>query len=248
MSFFEWNQHQLFYRQQGDGPLLMILPGNTASSATQQGELDYFRDRFHVVSPDFLGTGQSDRVEVWADQWWLECACQAVALTEHLGYKTAIIMGASGGGIAALLAAIHYPHRVSAVIADSFVEIVPPDLFRKRVIAERSNRSLDQIKFWEYAHGPDWEQVVDADTSMLERFADQGADWLRGELGKIKCPVLLTASLKDTMLYQPAQQFCRMVETITNCCIYLHHDGGHPLMWSMPDAFRSVSNNFLSLL
>ena len=246
MPYFEWNQHRLFYRQKGEGQLLLVLPGNTASSAAHQGELDYFSDRFHVVSLDFLGTGQSDRVEVWADQWWLDGARQAVSLIEYLGYETAIIMGSSGGGVAALLAAIHFPTLIHAVVADSFVEIVPPDLFRKRVIDERSQRSPDQIGFWEFAHGTDWEQVVDADTAMLTRFADQGADWLKGELGKIQCPVLLTASLKDTMLYQPAQQFCRMVETISDCRIFLHHEGGHPLMWSAPDAFRAVANHFLN--
>jgi valacyclovir hydrolase len=248
MPFFEWSDHRLFYCQNGNGSLLLILPGNTASSTAQQGELDYFSDRFHVASLDFLGTGQSDRVAVWADQWWLQGARQAVALVEHLGYEQAIFMGASGGGVASLLAAIHFPLRVRAVVADSFVETVPPNFFRKRVIDDRAHRSPDQIAFWQYNHGADWEQVVAADTVMLERFADQGADWFQGQLGKIQCPVLLTASLKDTMLYQPARQYAQMAETISDCRVYLHHEGGHPMMWTAPEAFRAVSDYLLRSL
>ncbi len=248
MPFFEWKRHRLFYRQQGQGPLLVLLPGNTASSAHLQGELDYFSDRFQVTALDFLGTGQSDRVAVWTDQWWLQGAHQIVALIEYLGYEHAFLMGASGGAVAALLAAIHYPERVKAVVADSFVEHAPPEQFRALVIADRAQRTAGQIAFWQAAHGDDWEQVVNADTEMLERFADQGADWFQGQLDQTQCPVLLTGGLRDALIPGAAQQFCGMVEKIPDCRLYLHHKGSHPLMWSQPDVFRAVSDNFLKSL
>ena len=183
MPYFEWNQHRLFYREQGSGPLLVVLPGNTASSVHLHGELDYFSDRFHVAALDFWGTGQSERVAVWPDAWWLQGARQIVALIEHLGYEQAILMGASGGAVAALLAAIHFPARVSAVIADSFVEQAPPEEFRARVLADRAQRTRGQIEFWRAGHGDDWAQVVAADTAMIERFADQGGELVPGATG-----------------------------------------------------------------
>jgi valacyclovir hydrolase len=42
MPFFNNNDHQLFYREVGTGPLLLILPGNTASSACHEGEMQHF--------------------------------------------------------------------------------------------------------------------------------------------------------------------------------------------------------------
>ena len=33
MPYVTHDDHRLFYREQGNGPLLLILPGNTASSA-----------------------------------------------------------------------------------------------------------------------------------------------------------------------------------------------------------------------
>ncbi|MCB0152504.1 MAG: hypothetical protein KDE01_33210, partial [Caldilineaceae bacterium] len=62
MPIFSIDGLTLHYREAGAGPLLLVLPGNTASSACHDGELTYFADHFHVVSPDFRGTGQSTRL------------------------------------------------------------------------------------------------------------------------------------------------------------------------------------------
>jgi pimeloyl-ACP methyl ester carboxylesterase len=246
MPFFEWEQHRLFYRHQGSGPLLIVLPGNTASSFHLLGELTYFSERFQVAALDFLGTGQSERVAIWADQWWLQGAIQIAALIAHLGAEKACLMGTSGGAVAALLTAIHFPECVSAVVGDSFVEQAPPDQFRARVLSDRAQRSASQIEFWQAAHGDDWEQVIDADNAMISRFADQGANWFQGQLNQVQCPVLLTASLQDPLIPNVAQEYSGMVEKITDCRLYLHHKGGHPLMWSEPQVFRTVSDFFLT--
>jgi len=76
MPYFNWNDHQIFYREQGESPLLLILPGNTASSICCQGEIDYFSSHYHTASLDFLGTGKSDRVVIWAQDWWADGASQ----------------------------------------------------------------------------------------------------------------------------------------------------------------------------
>ena len=173
MPHFIWNGHRLFYRERGEGPLLLLLPGNTASSACHGGELAHFAGRYHVVALDFLGTGQSDRVEVWADDWWAQGAHQAAALVEHLGNVGCIVMGTSGGAVIALLMASAYPERVRAVIADSCEERFPKALLQKIVVQDRAQHTPGQIAFWEGAHGANWEQVVDADTEMLRRFAER---------------------------------------------------------------------------
>ena len=99
MPHFIYNNHQLFYREQGNGPLLLILPGNTASSACHEGELTYFGQRYHAVSLDFLGAGQSDRLAVWPDDWWGQGAHQARELIEHLRQTRCLVMGTSGGAV-----------------------------------------------------------------------------------------------------------------------------------------------------
>ena len=55
---------RLAYRTSGSGVLLLILPGNTASSAYHTGELEHFGERFHAVSesqaPNLQNPGLSD--------------------------------------------------------------------------------------------------------------------------------------------------------------------------------------------
>jgi pimeloyl-ACP methyl ester carboxylesterase len=248
MPHFAWNGRRLFYRERGQGPLLLVLPGNTASSACHEGELNHFSQRYRVASLDFLGTGRSDRVAVWADDWWEDGTRQAAALVSHLGHPDCVVMGTSGGAVIALLMAVAFPSMVRAVIADSFEERFTPEMLQQNVIADRAQRTPGQVSFWQGAHGPDWEQVVEADTEMLRRCAASGGDWFGERLPQVRCPVLLTASKGDTLLPDVALQLGRMAEQIPNCRAFLNNEGGHPLMWSRAQDFYAVADYFLSVV
>lgn len=244
MPHFYHNGLRLFYRENGHGPLLLILPGNTASSAHHVNDLAYFARRFHAVALDFAGTGQSERVAVWPVDWWVQGAQAAAALIDHLGEERAIVLGTSGGGMVALHLAIQHPDRVRAVIADSCIEHWPPQAIRA-AIATREARLPGQIEFWQSGHGDDWAQVVDADSEMLRRFADTGGDVFAGRLSEIQCPVLITASRRDDALPQIDTQIQSMAQQIRGAKYYLADDGAHPFMWSRSEEFRRVADAFL---
>lgn len=248
MPYFLWNHRRIFYREKGNGPLLVLLPGNTSSSVNMQADVAYFSTRFKTVALDFLGTGRSDRVEVWADKWWLQGAHQVRGLVEALGVEDCILVGTSGGAVAALLAAIHHAEIVRAVVADSFLPYLDKEMLESSLIPDRINPNTGQIMFWEAAHGPYWKQVVEADTAMVERFVRQGGDWFDGRLPQVNCPVLLTASKQDPVLPGVAGHMAAMAEQIPDSRVYLHHSGAHPLMWSAPGVFRTVCDLFLSSL
>ena len=248
MPYFVNHGHRLFYREQGDGSLLLILPGNTASSACYDGELAYFGRRYRAVGLDFVGTGQSDRLEHWGDDCWERSAYDVAGLIQHLGEKQAILLGTSGGAVIALLTAILQPERVRAVIADSCIERYPAALLRM-VVAERSQRSDKQVAFWRLAHGDDWEQVVEADSARLRRLSEHGElDWAQGRLRNVKCPVLLTASLPDRSLPDVGAKVCRMAEQIPESRVFLVNAGDHPLMWSRWEDFLHACDTFLKNL
>ena len=248
MPYFKWKGHRLAYRERGEGDLLLVLPGNTASSMCHDGELAYWSDRWRVASLDYLGTGGSDRVEVWADDWFDQGAHQAAALVESLGYATCTVMGTSGGAVVALLLAALYPDRVRAVIADSFEERFPLEQAQTSLIPDRAQRTAGQASFWQAAHGADWEQVVDADTQMLVRLAERGGDWFKGRLERIRCPVLLTATREDDLVPDAGRQVLAVSAQLADCRVFVNSRGGHPLMWSRPQDFRPICETFLVLL
>jgi pimeloyl-ACP methyl ester carboxylesterase len=244
MPFFNANGHRLFYREAGSGPLLFILPGNTASSILHQSELDYYGRQNHAVSVDFWGTGQSERLADWPQDWWAQGARDAALLLDHLGQQQAVWMGTSGGAVVALLAAIHHPQRVRAVVADSTSEFIPADLL-SAMLADRDQHTSGQVSFWETAHGEDWQAVVDADTRLFRAMRGTGVDWFSGRLGEIRCPVLFTASLSDSLLPHIGVQVANMTAQVPGAQAFLYNGGDHPLMWSAPEPFRAAADSFL---
>jgi len=247
MPFFESDDLSLFYREKGTGDLLLILPGNTASSACHEGELDYFGQRHHAVSIDFHGTGKSSRISSWTLNWWSECADDVASLISHLGEHRCILMGTSGGANIALLIAIRYPEHVSGVIADSCAEFYSPTNLRKEV-SERALQTAEQVEFWSYANGEDWETVVKADNALLLDLADHGGNLFEGLLNTVKCPVLFTGSLSDSFIPDLGEQNLGMARQIPQSSVFLHSDGDHPFLWTCPDLFRSVCDQFLEEL
>lgn len=244
MPYFSHRHRRLFYREQGEGPLLVILPGNTASSAAHKGELAAFGERYHTVALDLPGTGQSDRLERWPDDWWLEGARAAVALMDHLSAPEAMVMGTSGGAVTALLMAEDAPDRVRTVIADSCVARQPPEVLRAEVAARRE-RHPDAVAFWQQAHGDDWEQVIEADSDLLLRLAERDGQWFERSLSEVECPVLFTGSFQDSTLHKGAAQMVEMAMQIPESRLMLVNGGEHPLMWTRPEVFRRAAESFL---
>ncbi len=85
----------LFYNEKGSGQILLILPGNKASSACHDEELGHFGQYCHTVFLDFRGTGKSQRLSAWPDNWWDKCADDTAVLIAHLGEQHCIVMGTS---------------------------------------------------------------------------------------------------------------------------------------------------------
>lgn len=248
MPEFTYKGKKIFYRRQGQGPLMVICPGNTASSICHQADMDYFAQDFTTVAIDYLGTGQSDRLPNFGENWFEDCADQVATLINHLGFGQAILLGTSGGAVVALQAAARHPDLVCGVIADSFTPVFTAEMLQKNVIEDRGRRSEDQINFWRWAQGEDWEAVIEADTTMLTALVTRGGNWLGDSLVRIACPVFFTASLEDQMLIQPEIYVNEMLAQAKNGRVYINQHGGHPLMWSDPESFRKAVKEFLESL
>ena len=246
MPYFKFQGKNIFFKVKGEGPLLIILPGNTASSAAHENELNHYSDRYCVAAIDFLGTGKSDRMKKWSSDWWEESSNQIAALIEHLDYKEATLLGISGGAIIAIATAINYPEYVKAVVADSFSLHFTEEMYRNNVLHERSSITEQQQMFWSSMHGSDWQDVVNADTEMIGMVVKNGGSCINGAPEKIKCPVLLTYSENDSFLPNVKNIAAELGNKISNCKIQLFTNGDHPLIWTNPTEFFQAADEFLS--
>lgn len=249
MPIVDFEGSRLHYREAGKpgAPLLALLPGNTASSACHDGELQHFGAKFHVVALDLPGTGGSDRIATWPDDWFGLGARATAALVEGLGGKPAVLVGCSGGAIIALRLAAARPDLVRAVIADSGLGRIEPAGLRVEV-AHRAQRTSGQVGFWRLAQGDDWERVVNADSAFLLSLAGRGGDAVGDALGRIRCPVLLTGSARDDLVPGLAAGLVAMLGEIPDARAFVAGSGGHPLMWSRPAEFRAAADVFLQMV
>ena len=229
MPTFEFEGSKVAYRSQGnrEDPVLLILPGNTASSAHHNEELAFFHALgFHAIAIDFPGTGQSDRLpRPWPVDWFERNAAAC---------------------------AILFPERVQAVIADSEAIRLTSDNFRA-IAADRAQRHPGQIHFWSDGHGADFQAVVDADTELfttIETERAQNGIWEihAGRLCEIRCPVLITCAINDDLVPGVGPQMLEMAAQIPDSRFYAKHQGWHPFMWSCREDFQIAAKSFLTNL
>ena len=161
MSYFSYNSKKIYYEEHGSGEALVLLHGNTVSGKFFTPVIPILAEKYHVITLDFLGCGQSDRIDKWPADLWYEWSRQVMALCQELRLAKVKLIGCSGGALAALNLALEHPELVNAVAADSFEGM-------------RADASVTgQIRSWRaYAgqiegfrlmqkelHGEDWESV-----------------------------------------------------------------------------------------
>ncbi len=247
------------YTEVGSGDTLLVFPDHLYSSQAYADEMAHFSDRFHVLSFDYPGTGRSTRDVKYQDEVaydrWNYRADFACHLLLELGIDACTVMGAGGGALVAL----HFAGR-QAALHEITVQGVIADSFLARMDGRTLHRALD-VREHVYVrnagalreqHGDDWREVVDADTAFLRQMADRGGYALPDfVLNAIRCPVLLTGSLQDPLTPGVAEAYARISGIVPDCSVYLASTSGHrygeehPLMWTDPDGFRTMSDMFL---
>ncbi|QUH28772.1 alpha/beta fold hydrolase [Vallitalea guaymasensis] len=246
MPYFNYNNKRVHYIDEGKGKAIVLLAGNTASSAVYKGEIEFYSKEFRVICPDYIGYGKSDRVEKFSyDFWWVN-AKMTCELMKSLGIKEWIAIGSSGGGIIAINMSIIEPHMTKGVIADSISDEYVSSELAERVYKERKEKSKEQCMFWKYAQGEDWEQIVELDTKMIYEASKKGESIFKGKLEDIKCPVLIIGSLVDEAIPSIEKAASNISSKILTSKVILYPKGNHPFMWSCSHIFRKESINFIN--
>jgi pimeloyl-ACP methyl ester carboxylesterase len=249
MSYFNYHNKNIFYQEIGSGTPLIFLHGNTASSKMFEMLLPLYQENFRVIFIDFLGNGQSDRIENFPQELWYEEALQTIALIEHLGYAQVNLIGTSGGAWAAVNAALERPELVNKVVADSFDGRTLHNGFAKDLLAERNaaKKDVQAKQFYEWCQGANWEAVVDADTRSLLQFATLKKPLFHKPLSSLQMPILFMGSREDTMVRKDlADEYRKMADIVRNGAVYLFDAGSHPAILSNAEAASQVIQQFIN--
>ncbi|AOR25162.1 alpha/beta fold hydrolase [Clostridium taeniosporum] len=248
MAYFKYKERNVYYEEIGTGEPLLLLHGNTASSKMFQSVISLYQARYKIVLIDFLGHGQSERIDKFPVDLWFDEAMQVITLLENLKYKKVKIIGSSGGALVALNVALERPDLVKCVVADSFKGEIADTQFTNKLQKQREISKQDKGArlFYSFCHGGDWEQVVDNDTNAVCEHAIKVKKFLHKSLKSLNTKVLLIASKKDEFIGSICENaYSKMLEQINNGQMYLFNDGGHPVMISNPKKVAQVVMEFL---
>jgi pimeloyl-ACP methyl ester carboxylesterase len=119
-SAFRWQGRTLAYEEVGAGDdLVVLLHGLLLDSRSNRATARRLASAGHrVVSLDLLGHGRSDR-PAHASEYRMDVyAEQVVALLDHLGEPSAVLVGTSLGANVSLFVATRHPDRVQGLVLE----------------------------------------------------------------------------------------------------------------------------------
>lgn len=112
--------HRVAYREAGDPslPVVLLVHGITSSSATWDPVIPALSEHAHVIAPDLLGHGQSDKPRT--DYSLGAFASVLRDLLDHLGHERVTVVGHSlGGGVAMQFSYQYLEYCDRIVLVDS---------------------------------------------------------------------------------------------------------------------------------
>jgi pimeloyl-ACP methyl ester carboxylesterase len=107
----------LYYETQGNGPVLLLIPGGPADAGVFAGLAPFLTDRYTVMPYDPRGNSRSVPDDPTADQDLDVHGDDAAALLAVVTDQPAYVLGNSGGAQIGLNLAARHPTRVHTLVA-----------------------------------------------------------------------------------------------------------------------------------
>ncbi|MEC3911472.1 alpha/beta hydrolase [Sphingobium sp. CR2-8] len=151
---------ELRYRDEGKGPVLLLLHGSRSTLNAWDGVTARLKDRYRIIRYDFAPTGLSGPVS--------DAALKAIGAPENvplgildkLGVDKAIVVGVSSGGTLGYYLAAAHPERVSALVLSNTPSDPVPNLkveltpALQAAVDKFKRTGVEGIDFWtEYLRG-----------------------------------------------------------------------------------------------
>ncbi|MEG0592031.1 MAG: alpha/beta hydrolase [Coprobacillus sp.] len=248
MSYFNYQNKNIYYEVYGDGIPVVFLHGNTASSKMFELLLPLYQDKYQIILIDFLGYGYSDELEMFPSDLWYQEALQTVALLDYLNYKEVNLIGTSGGAWVAIHIALERPDLVSKVVADSFDGRTLHAGFIDELIRQREEAvNNEEARYiYEWWLGENWRSVVHKDTDALIRFVKENKEIYHKSLTSLTMPILLIASLEDSLLRKNIEdEYSDIIQLVNDGKKYIFNDGVHPTILSHAEEFSELVKDFI---
>jgi len=256
----------IFFQHHGSGTPLFLVSGLAGRADFWSSHIDRLSKQYLVVTHDHRGTGASSRRRM---NFSIEqMSSDVIALADHIGVESFLVVGHSTGGAIAQTLALDYPDRIRALVLsatwagkDSYIE----SLFslRSDVLEEMgldayrrlANLMLKPTKnFADLIPSTLSANLVDDGLSTASAIADDThniggrirallAYNRRDELHKIHQPTLVSCATDDVII--PPHCSDELYRLIPDAELKKYPDGGHAYTNVFAEAFGQDLLNFL---
>jgi pimeloyl-ACP methyl ester carboxylesterase len=214
---------ELRYRDEGKGPVLVLLHGSSSTLNSWDGVVARLKDHYRIIRYDHAPLGLSGSVSDAVAKSGTPPEDFVLGLMDRLGVDKATLFGTSSGGTLAYYTAASHPERVSGLIlanapADSVAEAkipVTPEL--EAEVKRAAEIGYKDRHYWQvylsYLYG-DTKRLTPATvdyyhiTNLRPLEPNQRAlyalsankDITKARLAAVKAPVLILWGMRDVVL------------------------------------------------
>jgi pimeloyl-ACP methyl ester carboxylesterase len=255
------DHRSIFYRDEGEGPALVLLHGFLCDSRAWAPQLRDLSDGYRVVAWDAAGAGASDDPpETFTITDWAE---DLARLLDALALEEAHIVGLSWGGLVAQAFYGRHPSRVrSLVLSDTYAGwkgSLAADAVEKRLarcISESELAPAELVARWvpmEFFTETVSDEVTSAMADIVSGFHPLGFRLMARSLAENDTTSLLPTIRVPTLLLwgegdqrSPIEVAERFRDAIPNAELQIIPGAGHVSNMEQPDLFTSHVRRFLS--
>ena len=249
MAYLNRDDIRLYYETHGEGPVILLTHGYSATSQMWRGQIGALSTKNQVVVWDMRGHGQSDYPDDIGAYSEETTVGDMVAILDALEARTAIVGGLSLGGYMSLAFHLRHPERVRALL---IIDTGPG--YRKDEAREGWNQNA--LKTAERFEKEGLRQLQGASrerATATHRNAEGLAMAARGmltqrdarvinSLPEIRVPSLVLVGDRDTPFLAAADY---MAAKIPNAAKVVLRDAGHASNIDQPAAFNDAVENFI---
>jgi 3-oxoadipate enol-lactonase len=247
----------LYLTERGSGPPLLLVHGLMVTGEMFEPVIGQLATRHRVVVPDLRGHGRSRGLP--PPYTAAQLAADLSRLLDHLSIDATAVLGYSQGGAIAQQLALDHPKRCDRLVLactyafnmatarERLEGHLVPLLLRvlgtrglARLVVSQAAKQLGKER-------ADWLARLMADQDrklMVSAWRETMAFDSRRRLAEIACPTLVVAASNDQAV--PIHHARMLHDGIPGSQLVIIDGADHALIWTHPDEFLRVTEEFLA--
>lgn len=250
---------ELYARDEGSGPVVVLLHGVGSNHTVWNGVFRALLPEFHLIAPDLRGHGRS-KAPADSQFTFAEMVGDVVRLLEARNVSAAHVVGLSGGALLALRLALDRPERFrsltmvsGAAYTDSHTRAISE---RWREVYAKDGRDAFALRLLKDLYYPDWieahldfadqlrAQVRRQDFGPAERWARSMERFdERPRIAALKPPTLIIQAMNDEVVDASHGRILR--QSIDGAKIRILADTGHMVPIERPSETAEAIATFV---